>query len=395
MPGLILSKLTPGIVARCFSLFPQGVLVVTGSAGKSTTTKMLVAIARAHGLKVFTNSSTANIAQGFYSSIIERSSLIGRIDGDVAILEMDEGHAAEMTKFFSPRLVTVLNVLDDQLDRFIDPAFVRDKLAEVASRATDALVMNADDQNILLIQDQISSSKISWFGVAPNLIEASTSGLGSAPTYVTELPRPACQTQIEAQEEAKIFAQVDGHSITFSLPNRGLHYALDAAAALESARRFLGERFDSALAAKTLDELPPVFARGEVTEVNGVEVEFILVQNPTSFQLNLDNLPKNQEQVMLAIGRDVHDPSWLWTVDFKGFPKVDILTGFNHAEMELRLAYEEIEVAAVVPNLQEAIDRFFAMPAPVSGRRTVIFSADSMRRIRRSLGFTDPDEVSR
>lgn len=395
LPGLVLSKIAPRLLASTLSSFPEGLMVVTGSAGKSTTTKMLVAIARAHGKTVFTNPSTANIAQGFFSSIIERSNLFGKIQGDVAILEMDEGHAAEITKRISPRQVTVLNVLDDQLDRFVDPMLVREKLSQVANRSKEALVLNADDQNILLINKEIHNPKTSWFGINEDLIKKSSHGLGNAPTYVTELPRPQVDTEINNQNASQIQARVGVAEVSFNLPNRGLHFALDAAAALESARRYLGPVFNAKLAAQTLEQLPPVFARGEVTKVNGVDVEFILVQNPMSFQLNLDNLPKGQEQVMVAIGRDVHDPSWLWTVDMSQMPAVNIVTGYNYAEMALRLAYEEVQVGEVVPELEEALDKFFSLPAPAKGRRTVIFSADAMRRTRRSLGFVDPEAVER
>lgn len=395
LPGLILSKIAPGLLAKTLASFRDGLVVVTGSAGKSTTTKMLVAIVRAHGKTVFTNPSTANIAQGFYSSIIERSNLFGRIQGDVAILEMDEGHAAEITKRISPRQVTLLNVLEDQLDRFVDPAMVREKLAAVAAKAKNALVLNADDQNILLINKDLDSKLTSWFGVQKSLISKSEHGLGHAPTYLTELPRPLVQTEVLEQLPERTTTRVLDQEVSFSLPNRGLHFALDAAAALESARRYLGDSFDANIAARTLEELPPVFARGEITNVNGVEVEFILVQNPMSFQLNLDNLPADQEQVMVAIGRDVHDPSWLWTVDMKKMPPIDIVTGFNYAEMALRLAYDEIPVGEIVPDLEEALEKFFGQPAPKSGRRSVIFSADAMRRTRRALGFVDPEAVER
>jgi len=395
LPGLVVSKIAPGLLAKTLSKFPDGVVVVTGSAGKSTTTKMVVGIVRDHGKVVFTNPSTANISQGFFSSIIEQSNLAGRIQGDVAILEMDEGHAAEITKRISPRHVTVLNVLDDQLDRFVDPALVRNKLAEVARRATHSLVLNADDQNILQMNKTIPGDKTSWFGLRAKLISDTEHGLGHAPTYLDALPRPQTETEIETLDSGRITARVSNSRIHFNLPNRGIHFALDAAAALETARRYLADSFDSDLAAKTLTELPPVFARGELTEVNGVEVEFILVQNPMSFQLNLDNLPENQEQLMVAIGRDVHDPSWLWTVDFKRLRKVDVVTGFNCAEMALRLAYEEIKIGAIEPDLETALDKFFSQPAPKTGRRTVIFSADAMRRTRRHLGFTDPEAVER
>ena len=395
LPGLVLSKIAPGLLVKTMASFPDGLVVVTGSAGKSTTTKMLVAIARAHGKNVFTNPSTANIAQGFYSSIIERSNIFGKIQGDVAILEMDEGHAAEITKKISPRQVTLLNVLEDQLDRFVDPAVVREKLLMVAAKAKSALVLNADDQNILLIDKEMDSKPVSWFGVKSSLISNTEHGLGNAPTYLAELSRPLVQTEVIEQSPKKTTVRVLDEDVSFALPNRGIHFALDAAAAIESARRYLGENFIPELAARTLEELPPVFARGEITTVNGVDVEFILVQNPMSFQLNLDNLPPDQEQVMVAIGRDVHDPSWLWTVDMKNMPAIDIVTGFNYAEMALRLAYDEIPVREVVPELEDALAKFFGLPAPKSGRRTVIFSADAMRRTRRALGFVDPEAVER
>lgn len=395
LPGLVLSKIAPGLLAKTLGAFADGLVVVTGSAGKSTTTKMFVAIARSHGKLVFTNPSTANIEQGFFSSIIERSNLFGKIEGDVAILEMDEGHAAEITRRISPKQVTVLNVLEDQLDRFIDPALVREKLKEVSARATDALILNADDQNTLLIQQESNSQVVSWFGIAEDLIVNTAHGLGNAPTFLGELPRPKVHTEVIRQNDIETTARIMSSEVSFALPNRGIHFALDAAAALESARRYLGDTFDGALAAKTLSELPPVFARGEITVINGVDVEFILVQNPMSFQLNLDNLPDNQEQLMIAIGRDVHDPSWLWTVDLSKLTKVDIVTGFNYAEMALRLSYDEIPIGEIVPELDAALEKFFKLPAPAWGRRTVIFSADAMRRTRRTLGFVDPEAVER
>jgi UDP-N-acetylmuramyl tripeptide synthase len=395
LPGLIVSKIAPGLLPATLKKFPEGLIVVTGSAGKSTTTKMLVAIARAHGKSVFTNPSTANIAQGFFSSIIEQSSISGRIARDIAILEMDEAHAASLTKNIQPRLVTVLNVLEDQLDRFVDPSFVRNMLADVSRKAKDGVVLNSDDQNVLLIHKDVSHSGASWFGLAQDLIAASEHGLGNAPTYLLELERPNPQTEVLESSEESVKVRIADQTVSFKLPNRGLHFSLDAAAALETARRYLGDSFDHSLAAETLSKLPPVFARGEVTKVNGVDVEFILVQNPMSFQLNLDYLPEDQEQLMVAIGRDVHDPSWLWTVDVKKLSRVDVVTGFNFAEMALRLVYADVPIGQIEPDLETAIDNFFAQPAPMTGRRTVIFSADAMRRTRRHLGLIDPEAVER
>jgi hypothetical protein len=396
LPGLILSKIAPGLLAKTLKKFPDGLVVVTGSAGKSTTTKMLVAIARAHGKTVFSNPSTANISQGFYSAILERSNLFGRIEGDVAILEMDEGHAAEITKRVAPRQSTILNVLEDQLDRFVDPSIVRDKLATVARRTKGPVLLNADDQNTIMIGSNLGQhSEVHWFGVGAAIIGSTKHGLGAAPTYLPELARPTVDAEIQSVVGASATAAISNAQVTFSLPNRGIHYALDSIAALLSAKTFLGSAFDLGLSASVLDDLPPVFARGEIARVGNEDVEFILVQNPMSFQLNLDNLSTKPEQIMVAIGSDVHDPSWLWTVDMSNLSHVDMVSGYNFAEIALRLTYAGVPIAEVEGDLESALERFLAMPAPASGIKTVIFSADAMRRTRRILGFTDPEAVER
>ena len=397
LPGLVLSKIAPGLLTKVFSGFDRGLVVITGSAGKSTTTKMVVAIVRAHGLSVFTNPSTANIEQGFFSSILERSNLVGKVAADIAIIEMDESHAASIVKRVKPRFVTILNVLEDQLDRFGDPANVRNDLGRVAQAATEGVALNADDQNLLLMLTEFEGvANVTWFGLKQALLSTARAGLGTAPTYLAPLERPDSATTGVAIHENQLDVEMrTGMQIQVGLPNRGLHFAVDAVAALETAERLLGSRFDGHLAARVLSELPPVFARGELKAVGDEMVEFILVQNPPSLQLNLDNLTTDPEQIMLAIGTDVHDPSWMWTVDLKNLSHVDIVSGYNSSEAALLLAYSEIPVGAVVGDLDEALSAFLALPKPSRGVKTIIFSADSMRRTRRALGFTDPEDVKR
>lgn len=398
LPGLIVSKFAPGLLAATLNRFPKGLVVITGSAGKSTTTKMVVSILRAHGLEVFTNPSTANIAQGFFSTIVEQSKFNGRISGDVAVLEMDEGHAAEITRTISPEFVTVLNVLDDQLDRFVDPSSVREKLLTVASRATQGLILNVDDQNIVWINQRIalqSKAKRHFIGIAQQVKENLPHGLGYSNTYLDLMETPKTEANVTELIGRNCSLSIDGASISITLPSRGIHFALDALAAIKTAKAFLQSSFNLDLAVDTLNQMPPVFARGEMVEIEGQNVEFILVQNPTSFQLNIDSLPSSPERLMIAIGRDVHDPSWLWTVDYSKIKSVDVVSGFNAAEMALCLGYNGIEPKEVTDDLSSAFDQFLALPAPASGVKTVMFSADAMRRSRRMLGFTSPDEVER
>jgi hypothetical protein len=111
-------------------------------------------------------------------------------------------------------------------------------------------------------------------------------------------------------------------------------------------------------------------------------VNLRLVQNPTSFQLNLDELAGNESPLMLMAGRDIHDPSWLWTVDFKNLKRVDIVGGFNAYELALRLRVAGCEVGKVLPEIPEATAAFFELQGP---NPTILFSADAMRRFRRHV----------
>ncbi|NBQ97745.1 MAG: DUF1727 domain-containing protein, partial [Microbacteriaceae bacterium] len=111
--------------------------------------------------------------------------------------------------------------------------------------------------------------------------------------------------------------------------------------------------------------------------------------------LNLDNIQGKPDQVFVAVGRDVHDPSWLWTVDFKKLEHVSIVSGFNYADAALALKYNGVVVERVEADYFKAIDDFLSLPKPRVGIKTVLYSADAMRRLRRYKGFTDPEDVNR
>ena len=60
-PGTVASSIAPNLLSDAIRSARKGLVVVSGSSGKSSTTQVLVALLRAHGYKVFTNPSTANI----------------------------------------------------------------------------------------------------------------------------------------------------------------------------------------------------------------------------------------------------------------------------------------------------------------------------------------------
>jgi UDP-N-acetylmuramyl tripeptide synthase len=88
-PGRFALFVYPNLLKRTLSNFRLGVVLVSGSNGKSTTTSLTVAALESQGLKVFTNSSGSNMPRGIGSAIIHSARLSGEIDADIAVIEVD------------------------------------------------------------------------------------------------------------------------------------------------------------------------------------------------------------------------------------------------------------------------------------------------------------------
>jgi len=386
VPGLVVNRVAPGFLAEAIGSLPEGLVIVTGSSGKSTTTKMLTAIVEAHGRAVFTNPSTANIEQGLTSAVLERASLTGRLTDDIAILEMDEAHGARIAPRLSPRLVVLMNVMTDQIDRFWDSEQVLAYVETIAGRATQGIVVNGDDEMLMELAGRVAPTiAVDRFGVSAEVLADAPRGLGYARTTPDRLGTGTIVTSV-TDRDAHI--RVGDAELDVTLPARGVHYAVDAAAALSAAQAILGERFDARLAATTISSLEPVFGRGEVRTVRGHEVEFVLVQNPASFQLNIDALEPALDQVLMAVGSDVRDPGYFWPVDLRRVARVTTVSGSKAHELALQLAYQDVPIDSIEPDIPTAIDAFLALQAPQHGRKTIVFTADAMRRTRAHLGLT-------
>ena len=372
LPGLIASFLSPNLLRNALARLPEGAVLVSGSAGKSSTTNTLVKLLEAHGLRVFTNPSTANIKQGLFSAVLKEGDLLGRIHYDIAVLEVDEGHGSALLKDLSPRLVVLTNVLSDQLDRFVDPDFVIEKLGKLAQAAKESII-NAHDPNLR----SLKLENIAGAVCLANELEQSS----DAPSYALRFDSPE---QIDKcsmiSGTSPMVVDVFGSAIELRDPN--LPHALNTSLALVATYQLV--KFDPEIAQAVVDAQPAVFARNELAEIEGKRVNLRLVQNPTSFQLNVDELTQANSPLMLMAGSDIHDPSWLWTVDFTSLGRVDIVSGSNAYDLALRLSYAGVEIGAVLTDLHEAKSSFLSVEGELP---TILFSADSMRRLRRLTGL--------
>ncbi|TAJ46266.1 MAG: DUF1727 domain-containing protein [Herbiconiux sp.] len=407
IPGNIALKIDPAFLERTIARIPKGVVAVSGSNGKSTTTNMLAAIIRAHGLKVFTNPSGGNLPQGIASALLSEVSVGGHLDADIAILEVDEGYGTRLAELLKPRTVLLLNIQIDQLNRYHEPDRVAAMLGRVAATSTEGLILNREDNFLVDMDTRIPSRPgraVSFFGGLPELVEPAGHGVASADRFDESAAAPgsrAAAVEVVALNGARATLSIESAvlpsapdeasrtEIEVRLPSRGLHYALDAAGAAATARSVLGEQFRPELVSEALDTLATVYGRGELLDVAGEQIEIIMMKNPASLQLNLDSLEAAPEQVFLAVDEGTPDPSWIYDIDFSALDHVDGITGSKAWQFAVRFGYLGIPVGSVDLDVRAALKAFLALPKPATGHKVMILNYEQMMLIRKILGFKE------
>ncbi|UJP11096.1 MurT ligase domain-containing protein [Microbacterium sp. KUDC0406] len=392
-PGYLTNRMAPTLLPTLADQFRYGVIFVLGSNGKTTTTHMVSEVLRAHGLKVFTNPTGANLPQGVTSALLADASPTGRIKADVAVLEIDEGYAADLADRLSPSVILSLNVQVDQLFRFFETERVADMMLDASTRASGHVVVNRDDPYLSKIDTSAMRAPVSFFGISEEIVAASAHGLSNAADTRSgtagTTPRDAF-AEVREVSGRDIVVSVDGTDARITLPARGLHYAADAAAALTVAARVLGEEFDPGRAAAGFATMAPAYGRGEVIPLRGntagEQVEFVMFKNAPSLQMNLDALDGTPERTLIAIDDGTPDVSWLYDVDFAALPRVDVVTGEKAHQLALALAYAGVQIGAVEPDMEKAVQIMRSFPETASGRQIWFVNYELMMTGRRILG---------
>ena len=378
LPGLVAERIDPAVLRHTLGSLPRGVVVVSGTNGKTTTTKMVVALLRAHGLRVFTNPTGSNFTRGVISSLLGEVGLSGRLEADVAVVELDEAHALHFAAQVPPTHALLLNVARDQLDRFAEIDHTARLLTTLAEQTTDGVVLNADDSFISRIRSHVGEGvAVGWFGVDPSIADRLPE-LQEADVRAEDGPAPALDTA-ERAAAALLLPAEDGRAFTVRFPGaggegdvgpvtlrqRGLAAMINATAATAMAHHLLGTGFRADAAARALERVAPPFGRGEVIDAGGTPLELVLVKNPAGFTVALGTYGAEPVATMVAINdnyADGRDVSWLYDVSFESLRErgVALTSGVRGYDMALRLRYDGVEVAAVEPDLDAALDRFLA-----------------------------------
>lgn len=412
LPGLVVERADPGFLARTLGQLPRGVIIVSGTNGKTTTTKMVVQLLREQGLKVLTNRSGSNFVRGVLASLLTEVDSAGRLDADIAVLELDEAHAVRFVQRVKPRAALLLNVMRDQLDRFGEIDYTAALLHKVALATSEVVVINADDPRLAskrFLRDL--SARTASFGAGTELrslflsdddLRSGTTSTPAPTARSTACPAPRVEILSIADQRAVVAVDGQPHTVDFAIP--GIHNMLNACAALGVCLEVLGEDADLPGLLTSLGKVEAAFGRGEVLQLDGRRIQLALVKNPAGFRMSLLSAAttSDDETVMVAVNdeyADGRDMSWLWDVDFSALRGgVAVVTGVRAWDMALRLRYDDVPVAAVEPDLNTALELLRKAAAQAddgAGRPMRVFTTyTAMLALRARLGqITDVEEA--
>ncbi len=356
LPGLVVERTNPKFIRKILEKLPYGVVVISGTNGKTTTTKIVSELLTKQGLKVFTNETGSNFVRGVISAIIKNISLTGKFDYDIAVLELDEAHAVKFSEVAPITNSLLLNVQRDQLDRFGEIDHTAELLQKISTATENFTVLNREDPRV----SKIKAKHPIYFGLSSTLLKQFPSDDNLLTKTVTQTENlPACVTLEKLKDQTATY-KVNNKSCSVELALKGSYNAYNAAGALTLCHCVLPDVEPEHFVAD-LAEIQSAFGRGEVFNINGVDVELLLVKNPSAFQLSLANFVDDKHDYMIAINDNIadgRDVSWLWNVDFKDLPKVEIASGIRATDMALRLKYDGVACEKIQEDLSEALKIF-------------------------------------
>lgn len=377
LPGLVVEKLFPRFLSRRLARLPHGVVVVSGTNGKTTTTKM-VATVLGQRYRVLTNDTGGNFVRGCITAVVAQSSWLGRTDAEVAVFELDEAHAVRFCDVHRPERLLLLNVLRDQLDRFGEIDTTAQLLGRVAARTTGYLVLNRDDPRLVALSTA-GSARVSYFGVAAELrpLFPTDEELYGGAIELSGLAASAVLESVELAETTHIELTIGRTRESIELRADGAHNAQNAAAAAALAVTF---ELPPDVIAAGLRAVQPAFGRGQSFSVDGRRVVLQLVKNPAGFRQSLRTIGSlRPAATVIAINDDYadgRDMSWLWDVDFgsalRGQAGQLSTAGTRAADMAVRLHYDELAAEATADDLADAVEAAVRRVRP--GETVVVFA---------------------
>lgn len=353
LPGLVAEKLDPSLLRKLTEL-PEGIVVVSGTNGKTTTTHLTTEVLRRMGKRVFTNHSGSNMTRGLLASIVRFSSLGGKLPYDIAVLEIDEAYAAKLAPVLQPRACILTNVLRDQLDRFGEIDYTADLLKTLAAHTTELVVYNVCDPRLRVFPIRKSARKISYGYV--DAIAGSFKNDDDWHTGTEPKTQPKSDYSLLSFDARSVeIATNSKKQVVASQLLPGAHNALN----LTAVTALVSELCKGAVA--DFANLRPPYGRGEVVAIGEKKFTLQLVKNPAGFGTAMT---VSIEQPALVVINDAiadsRDVSWLWDVDVSMLRKRPSIStsGTRAYDIANRLKYADMAVAHIETDIEKALQIF-------------------------------------
>lgn len=391
LPGLLALKVDPTFLQSGLAQLHDGLIVVSGTNGKTTTSQMVRVAIQKSNIQLLTNPEGSNLLRGIASSIIESATLKGRLSVEMGLFELDEATVPLFLEIAPPKVLVLLNLFRDQLDRYGEVDSIRKKW-EVAIRhlpSGTTLILNADDPLVASLEQ--GRSNIVFFGIDDDSV-----ALENPPSHLDVHTCPSCggklamthffashlchyhcrscdfqrptpdihatKIQIKGLDGSITKVNVKGRTLNLFLPIPGLPAVYAALATLATSHTM---KLQTETVLHTLKSLPRPFGRWErIKTPGGTDVLLILIKNPAGASAVLDTLSGTKHTtILLALNDSVADGtdvSWIWDTPFERLPdaKHIIVSGSRAADLSLRLKYasKESEILGLEDALTSGVE---------------------------------------
>ena len=359
-PGLYALKIEPDLVSKLINHKSKNI-IVTGTNGKTTTSKLISHFLKSSENRVLKNSSGSNLERGIASYLVSHANLAGKLDYDFGVWELDEFAFNSVALKIEPDVIILLNAFRDQLDRYGEVDTVVQKWKTTLSKLSEktVLIINQDDA---LLHKALADFK----GKIVNIGLKNSQITGEGKSKSTK--KPDYQAEIlndSTLETTNVKVEFNGSTLEYKLPLPGAFNTYNFLAAFTLAHLL---NIDPEFIGNTLQHFKSSFGRFEKFQINGKEANIFLIKNPVgATQVLKTILPymSSKDSLLIALNdnfADGTDVSWIWDIELEKFQipnsKFQILTSGTRAhDMALRLKYADIEAPDSEPDILKAFNK--------------------------------------
>ncbi|WP_090607671.1 Mur ligase family protein [Mycobacterium lentiflavum] len=359
-------------------------VIVTGTNGKSTTTRMTAAALGTLG-SVATNAEGANMDAGLVAA------LAADRDAGLAALEVDEMHVPHVSDAVEPSVIVLLNLSRDQLDRVGEINVIERTLRAGLARHPNAVVVaNCDD--VLMTSAAYDSPNVVWVAAGGAWANDSVSCPRSGEVIVRDPPgreghwystgadfkRPSPQWWFGPADGDALYGP-DGLALPMRLALPGAVNRGNAAQAVAAAVALGADPSKAVAAVAGVDE---VAGRYRTVHIGRHDARILLAKNPAGWQEALSMVDKDAAGVVIAVNGQVpdgEDLSWLWDVRFEHLGHTSVVAaGERGTDLAVRLGYAGVEHTLVH-------DTLAAIASCPPGRVEVVANYTAFLQLHRAL----------